>query len=133
MTPSQTEEALDVLDNSWGAAVIAPTLDGAVPPPTTEEVVSHDAQASLLNDTAWENQQLTKQLKSMSGEVRRIRSQAAKARALGQIELQPLVWTARELRLAHSAVRRWKRLNTFRIAEQIMIGAVSVREANIIA
>lgn len=80
-----------------------------------------------------ENQHLTRQLKTLAQEVKRMRSQAAAARALAKDVLDPADWTETQMRYAQMAVARWKRLRTFKMAEQILTGAVEIREANVIA
>lgn len=62
-----------------------------------------------------------------------MRSQAAATRALNKDVLDPAEWTERQLRLAKSAVARWQRLRTFKMAEHILSGAAEIREANVIA
>jgi kinesin family protein 1 len=69
----------------------------------------------------------------MALEVKRIRSQAAASRALERDVIEPASWSHRELKLVQDAVGRWKRLKMFKMAEQVLIGAVELREANIIA
>lgn len=84
-------------------------------------------------DTTLETQHLTRQLQTLALEVKRIRSQAATARAFEKDILDPASWSSMELRLVQMVVSRWKELRSFKMAEQILAGAVDVREANVIA
>lgn len=84
-------------------------------------------------DQTLETQHLTRQLQTLALEVKRIRSQATAACAFDRDILDPESWTAGELRLVRLAVSRWRRLRSFKMAEQILAGAVDVREANVIA
>jgi kinesin family protein 1 len=80
-----------------------------------------------------EQEHLTRQLKSLALEVKRIRSQAAASRALDKEVVDTATWSARELKLVQGAVKKWRRLRAFKMAEQILMGAVDVKEANVIA
>lgn len=145
MTPSQTEETLDTLGNPWAGAMDTTVTslsigtpqkpDFAEVEPTVIEAGAEYGRApsQSAEDSALEQQHLTKQLKTLAQEVKRIRSQAAKARALEHVSVEPSNWTARELRLVKGAVKQWRRLRGYVIAEQILCGAVSLREANVIS
>ena len=80
-----------------------------------------------------EHEHLTRQLKSLAQEVKRVRSQAAATRALGRDVIEPETWSPKQLNLARMAVGRWRKMRTFKMAEQILVSAVEVREANVIA
>ena len=84
-------------------------------------------------DTALERQHLTKQLKTLAQELKRTRAQAATIKALGGVEVEPAEWSVRELKLVNRAVEKWKSLRTYKMAEEILSGAVGLREANVIA
>lgn len=144
-TPSQTEETYDTLGIPWaGPMETTMTTNSLGTPQKPDEA---EAEISMVEsvepnspsweqraeDKALEQQHLTQQLRSLAQEVKRIRSQAAKARALEDGSVEPADWSARELRLVKWAVGKWKRLRGFSIAEQILSGAVSMREANVIA
>jgi len=80
-----------------------------------------------------EQQALTKQLKTLAQEVKRMRTQAAVARVGGMPVPEISQWTPREIVLARKAADKWKRLRNFAMAEQLLTAAGDVREANIIA
>lgn len=84
------------------------------------------------DDLALEQQALTKQLKSLAQEVKRMRSQAAITR-VGGTPAPDVQWTPREIVLARKAADKWKKLRNFAMAEQLLTAAGDVREANIIA
>ena len=148
MSTTQTEESMD---NPWlgaqGTTMTSHSLDTPVmlesekdPPITVEERSETDPELPLLRrydqrveDAALEQRHLTKQLRTLAQELRRTRSQAAADRAMEQSTTEPANWTARELRLVQDAVDRWKRLKTYAMAEELLTGAVNVREANVIA
>ncbi|WVW80817.1 hypothetical protein I302_102806 [Kwoniella bestiolae CBS 10118] len=150
---SETQESLDPSSNPWANGQLATTMtSNSVGTP-----VAHDHDKSTMeegseagtehpipqfspivpsqksSDAALHQEHLTRQLKTMAQEVKRIRSQAAAARVLEQSSVEPANWTSRELRLVQSAVQQWKRLRLFSMAEEILAGAVSMREANVMA
>jgi len=149
MSTSQTEESLD---NPWGQPAPDTTmttnslgtpanleLDKDVQPVIDEvfEVGTEPFSARMLEqkntDAVTEQQHLTEQLRSLARELKKTRSLAAAARALDNTAVETANWTARELRLVQGAVEKWQGLRTYKMAEEILMGAVNIREANVIA
>lgn len=89
-------------------------------------------QLTKQADPALETQHLTRQLHTLALEVKRIRSQAAASRAFDRDTLDPASWTSKDLRLVQAVITKWRRLRSFKMAEQILSGAVDLREANVI-
>lgn len=108
------------------------TSDGRTEPDSPSRHSSR-ADNSFSADTTLEQQALTKQLRTLAQEVKRMRTQAAVARATGVSMPDVADWTPRELVLARKAVERWKHLRNFAMAEQMLSTAADVREANIMA
>ncbi|WWD20715.1 hypothetical protein CI109_105191 [Kwoniella shandongensis] len=146
---SQSEEQLDPNSNPWtGPHGTMTTTDSLATPAGhdadrsvsdvtlgggTEISVDSNGYEQKVADSALQQEHLTRQLRTMAQEVKRMRSQAAVARALEQSSVEPADWSARDLRLVQGAIEKWKRLRSFTIAEQLLTGAVKVREANVIA
>ena len=84
-----------------------------------------------VEDADLEKQHLTRQLRNMAQEMKRVRAQAAKDRALERPIEEQADWSAKELKLVQWAVERWKRLRVFKVAERILTQAVLLREANV--
>ncbi|KIS00395.1 kinesin [Cryptococcus deuterogattii 2001/935-1] len=91
---------------------------------------SYDQKAA---DATLHQEHLTKQLKMMAQEVKRIRSQAAWAKAMEPGEMEPANWNVEQVRKLRRVVEKWKRLRSYKIAEELLLGAVDIREANVIA
>ncbi|WVQ85942.1 hypothetical protein IAT38_008110 [Cryptococcus sp. DSM 104549] len=152
---SQTEESLDPNSNPWAGpghttmtsvSLGTPIHDlernieersetstehpSFLPSPSPGSSRGYDPKAA---DVALHQEHLQRQLKSMAQEVKRIRSQAAAARALENVEVEPASWSAEDLRRVKWAVGRWRRLRGYKMAEEVLMGAVEVREANVIA
>lgn len=143
LTASQTEDTVD--SNPWALAqgttlttnsVATPVIPADSDSPAihvrseTEGDATYDQRAA---DAELEQKHLTTQLKTLALEVKRIRFEAAAARALQREDVEPASWSARELRLLLWAIAKWKRLRTCALAEEILTGAVELREANVIS
>lgn len=147
MSTSQTEESIE---NPWAAAQGTTMTSTSLGTPAILEM-DKDVQpiiegsdagtelpvAAVINqkaaDAAMQQQHLTKQLQTLARELKKSRSQAAATRALASVDFEPADWTSTELRLAKRVVAKWKELRTYKMAEEILQGAVDVREANVIA
>ncbi|TXT11932.1 uncharacterized protein COLE_02342 [Cutaneotrichosporon oleaginosum] len=88
---------------------------------------------SGLSDESLEQQFMTKQLRTLALEVKRIRAQAAVSRARGEAMSEEEEWSMPQTVLVRKAVEKWKQLRNFVMAEQLLHLAADVREANIIA
>jgi kinesin family protein 1 len=148
---SQTDEPFEPSGNPWAGPLETTMTTDSIRTPfglddpeirisSTDQRSEMDGLHSLApaiklksSDSALEQEHLARQLKTMALEVKRIRSQAAASRALERDVVETATWSARELALIQNAVRQWKSLRTFKMAEQILTGAVELREANIIA
>ncbi|AAW41182.2 kinesin, putative [Cryptococcus deneoformans JEC21] len=99
----------------------------------TSSALQTPAYDQKAADAKLHQEHLTKQLRMMAQEVKRIRSQAARAKAMEPGEMEPADWNAEEVRKLRRVVEKWKRLRGYKMAEEILLGAVDIREANIIA
>ncbi|WVF68191.1 hypothetical protein IAT40_002956 [Kwoniella sp. CBS 6097] len=152
MSASQTEESLDPNGNPWaGPHATTMTSNSVTTPMVNEEevMIAEDGSeagteqalpaiptiqdSKAASDVALHQEHLTRQLRTMAQEVKRIRSQAAAARATEQSSVEPADWTPRELRLVQGSIEKWKQLRYYVMAEQVLSGAVNIREANVIA
>ncbi|WVO17419.1 hypothetical protein L204_105111 [Cryptococcus depauperatus] len=139
MAPGQTTT---MTSNSIGTP-IGPELDINIidqqSEVSTEQPYPHaPASPSLaydqkVVDAKLHQEHLTKRLRSMAQEMKRIRSQAAKARAMEQVDVEPVNWSVEELRKVQWVVANWKKLRGFKMAEEILLSAVDVKEANVLA
>jgi kinesin family protein 1 len=146
LTESQTDEPPEPIGNPWAGPMETTTTEReSLHTPNGDDDVryqDHRSDNSLLGpaiklisseDSTLEQEHLTRQLKSLALEVKRIRSQAAASRVLDKEVVDTATWTARESKLVQGAVKRWRCLRAFKMAEQILMGAVDVKEANVIA
>lgn len=124
-TPVGPDIDVNIVDEqSETSAEQAPYFNSALSTP------SYDQKAA---DATLHQEHLTKQLKMMAQEVKRIRLQAAWAKAMEPGEMEPANWNVAEVRKLRRVVEKWKRLRSYKIAEELLLGAVEIREANVIA
>ncbi|WVO20454.1 uncharacterized protein IAS62_001751 [Cryptococcus decagattii] len=124
-TPVGPDIDVDIVDKqSETSAEQAPYINSALSTPSYHQKAA---------DATLHQEHLTKQLKMMAQEVKRIRSQAAWAKAMDPGEMEPANWNVAEVRELRRVVEKWKRLRSYKIAEELLLGAVEVREANVIA
>ena len=144
MSACQTEGSLDALADPWlmppsttmtTNSIETPILLDAESATTEERTETQPAGPSETNvDQSGEMEKhLTKQIRELAQEVKRMRSQAAVTRALERADAAEVSeWTSRQLHLVQKAVGQWKRLRSFSMAERILAGAAGMREANVI-
>ena len=149
MSASQTEESTE---NPWTAQQGTTMTTNSLGTPALAETDKDNAEVQVMDeiteitrlptassedrksaDAALEQQHLARQLRNLAQELKKTKSQAAVAKALQHMDIETADWNAKELRLVQGATQRWKRLRTYRMAEEILKGAVDVREANVIA
>lgn len=147
LTGSQTDEPPEPVGNPWAGPMETTTTEreSLHTPNGDDQEMRFDHQYITSNlgpaiklklsseESTLEQEHLTRQLKSLAQEVKRIRSQAAASRALGKEVVDTVTWSSRELKLVQGAVKKWRGLRAFKMAEQILLGAVDVKEANVIA
>lgn len=152
---SRPESSLSVADDVWsetGRLLPSETTTDdtslyAAPwgSPFTEEPLK-ETQATLetrleeLDDSATEAEDLKVEKEHMEHQLRLVKAQMRRmidARARGEIdaealEFEPVIYSARQLRLIKKVLDRWRAHRAFSMAEQILINAVAVKEANVI-
>lgn len=151
LTASNTEEHLDSLPDPWGGPLGTTLTTDSLGTPMAREVsddavvnvepeadVENLAAASSSNvrnkeETSLEQDLMFRQLQSLAQELRRTRNEAAAARVLERDVPEVASWTIKELKLVREAIKRWKRLRWFALAEELLKGCRDLKEANIIA
>ncbi|RXW24238.1 hypothetical protein EST38_g1621 [Candolleomyces aberdarensis] len=151
---SRPESSLSVADDTWsetGRPIPSEATDDtslyAAPwgSPFTEEPL-RETQTTLetrlneLDETATEAEDLKVEKEHMEHQLRLVKAQMRRmveARARGELdaeamEFEPIIYSARQLRLIRKVLDRWRAHRAFSMAEQILINAVAVKEANVI-
>lgn len=93
-----------------------------------------DGGSSEAEDLKAEKEQMEHQLKLVQVQMKRILE--AKARGASTAELaaiEPVIYTAKQLRLIRKVLDRWRAHRSFSMAESVLTNAIAVKEANIIS
>ena len=103
-----------------------------------EDKLSSLASSSTLaerEDFELEKEQMQKSIELISQEMKRLRHLRTSTivKGHGSPEFEATVYTAKEIRLAKAAFKKWKALRTFGMAETVLTQAIKVKEANVIS
>lgn len=118
-TPLQTEstKGINIDGDSGDAETQLDDIRSTYPSPSKNKGIEHH--------------HLARQLQTLAQELKKSRSQAAIANATRQISSEVENWSMETLRLAQDSVKQWRTLQSYKMAEDILITAVDVRQANI--
>ena len=91
------------------------------------------AESSEAEDVKLEKEQMERQLKLVQIHMKRLLD----ARARGETELEdvpfePVIYTAKQLRLIRKVLDKWRAHRSFSMAEIVLSNAVLIKEANVI-
>ena len=92
-----------------------------------------DGGSSEAEDLKAEKEQMEHQLKLVQIQMKRILE--AKARGASTAELaaiEPVIYTAKQLRLIRKVLDKWRANRSFSMAESVLTNAIAVKESNII-
>lgn len=92
-----------------------------------------DGGSSEAEDLKAEKEQMEAQLKLVQVQMKRILE--AKARGASTVDLEPVepvIYTAKQLRLIRKTLDRWRAHRSFSMAEVVLSNAVALKEANVI-
>lgn len=90
-------------------------------------------ESTEAEDLKAEKEHMENQLRLVKAQMRRM----IDARARGELDteaagFEPVIYSARQLRLIRKVLDRWRAHRAFSMAEQILINAVAIKEANVI-
>ena len=92
-----------------------------------------DGGSSEAEDLKAEKEQMEAQLKLVQVQMKRILE--AKARGASTVDLEPIepvIYSAKQLRLIRKTLDRWRAHRSFSMAEMVLSNAVALKEANVI-
>ncbi|KAG6918495.1 hypothetical protein DXG01_013855 [Tephrocybe rancida] len=150
--PSRPESSLSQADDAWSEAGRPFSSDA-----TTDDTSVHgspavfddslkDAQHQLehrlqemtessaeAEDLKVEKEHMEHQLKLVRNQMRRLIDARAKGEELEGEQFEPVIYSAKQLRLIRKALDRWRAHRSFSMAEMVLSSAVMIKEANIIS
>ncbi|KAG2014032.1 kinesin [Coprinopsis cinerea AmutBmut pab1-1] len=97
------------------------------------ELDESSAEEEVAEDLRVEKEHMEHQLRLVKAQMRRL----IDARARGEtdteaMQFEPVIYTGKQLRLIRKVLDRWRAHRSFSMAEQILINAVAMKEANVI-
>ncbi|KAG6830964.1 hypothetical protein H0H92_013676 [Tricholoma furcatifolium] len=150
--PSRPESSLSHMDDVWSEAGRPFSSDATA----TDDTSLHgspavfddslkDAQHQLehrlqeMTESSAEAEDLKVEKEHMEHQLRLVRNQMRRlidARARGEeleAEFEPVIYSAKQLRLIRKVLDRWRSHRSFSMAEMVLSNAVMIKEANIIS
>ena len=89
-------------------------------------------ESSEAEDLKAEKQQMEHQLKLIQHQMKRIIDARARGEGLDQMEFEPTIYSAKQLKLIRKTLDKWRAHRSFSMAEVVLSSAVVVKEANVI-
>nr|GAT46132.1 kinesin-like protein [Mycena chlorophos] len=145
MSHSQTDDVWSELGRPFSSDATDDTSIDAAPSPEVDGPLK-DAQVQLENrlqaitESTSEAEDLKEEKEHMEHQLRLVRQQMRRlidARARGEtdvsVEFEPVLYSAKQLRLIRKVLDRWRAHRAFSMAEVVLSNAVMVKEANIIS
>ncbi|RPD62104.1 kinesin-domain-containing protein [Lentinus tigrinus ALCF2SS1-7] len=92
------------------------------------------AESSEAEDVKLEKEQMERQLKLVQTHMKRLLDARARGETeLDDISFEPVIYTAKQLRLIRKVLDKWRAHRSFSMAEVVLSNAVLVKEANVIS
>ena len=89
-------------------------------------------ESSEAEDLKAEKQQMEHQLKLIQNQMKRIIDARARGEELGEMEFEPTIYSAKQLKLIRKVLDKWRAHRSFSMAEVVLSTAVVIKEANVI-
>ena len=92
-----------------------------------------DGGSSEAEDIKAEKEQMEVQLKLVQVHMKRLLEAKARGTPITELEtIEPVIYTAKQLRLIRKVLDKWRAQRSFSMAESVLSNAVSLKEANVI-
>ena len=118
---------------SWGGS---PAIDGELKNAQShlesrlEEIKGEDSTEA--EDLKIEKEHMEHQLRLVRTQMKRLIEARARGDTENVVEFEPVIFSARQLRLIRKVLDRWRAHRSFSMAEVILTNAVALKEANVI-
>jgi kinesin family protein 1 len=90
-------------------------------------------EASEADDLKEEKEHMERQMRIVRAQMKRLLDARARGEETGEMEvIEPVIYTAKQLRLIRKVLDKWRAHRSFSMAELVLSNAVVVKEANII-
>lgn len=130
--PSELTDDTSVEQGSPEMEAVQNQLEGRLQ--AIAEHVEHDElKAGEAEDLKVEKEHMERQMKMVRAQMKRILDARARGENVGELEtFEPVLYSARQLRLLRKVLDKWRAHRAFSMAEVVLSNAVLVKEANII-
>ncbi|KAI0643632.1 kinesin-domain-containing protein [Trametes meyenii] len=91
------------------------------------------AESSEAEDLKAEKEQMEHQLKMVQLHMKRLYDARARGEDVEDIPFEPVIYTAKQLRLIRKVLDKWRAHRSFSMAEVVLSNAVLIKEANVIS
>ncbi|KAI0637640.1 kinesin-domain-containing protein [Trametes polyzona] len=91
------------------------------------------AESSEAEDLKAEKEQMEHQLKMVQLHMKRLYDARARGEDVDDIPFEPVIYTAKQLRLIRKVLDKWRAHRSFSMAEVVLSNAVLIKEANVIS
>ncbi|KAI0829273.1 kinesin-domain-containing protein [Trametes gibbosa] len=91
------------------------------------------AESSEAEDLKVEKEQMERQLKMVQMHMKRLYDARARGEDVEDLQFEPVIYTAKQLRLIRRVLDKWRAHRAFSMAEVVLSNAVLIKEANIIS
>ncbi|KAF8075903.1 kinesin-like protein [Lyophyllum atratum] len=95
-----------------------------------QEMTESSAEAE---DLKVEKEHMEHQLRLVRNQMRRLIDARSRGESLEGADFEPVIYSAKQLRLIHKVLDRWRAHRSFSMAEMVLSSAVMIKEANIIS
>ena len=90
------------------------------------------AESSEAEDLKVEKEQMERQLKMVQMHMKRLYDARARGEDVEDMPFEPVIYTAKQLRLIRKVLDKWRAHRSFSMAEIVLSNAVLIKEANVI-
>ncbi|KAH9894077.1 kinesin-domain-containing protein [Cubamyces lactineus] len=91
------------------------------------------AESSEAEDLKVEKEQMERQLKMVQMHMKRLYDARARGEDVEDMPFEPVIYTAKQLRLIRKVLDKWRAHRSFSMAEIVLSNAVLIKEANVIS
>jgi kinesin family protein 1 len=125
----------DVTDDTSLEAVGSPDMDGSLKDVQHQLVTRLQAitESTEAEDLKVEKDHMEHQLNLVRTQMKRLLEARARGETdTGLVEFEPVIYSARQIRLIRQVLDRWRAHRSFSMAEVTLSSAILVKEANVI-
>jgi kinesin family protein 1 len=125
----------DITDDTSLEGIGSPDVDGSLKDAQgqMETHLRQISESTEAEDLKVEKEHMEHQLNLVRAQMRRLLDARARGESDGNfVEFEPVIYSAKQLRLIRKVLDRWRAHRSFSMAEVVLSSAILVKEANVI-